>query len=66
MKVFVYNQQVVDSVTESFLTVARAAHVPVVGVYETMPTGYTYQSWMQAEVRALRAAVAAGTSTQRL
>jgi zinc/manganese transport system substrate-binding protein len=41
--------------------------VPVVGVYETMPTpGYDYQSWMLAEVRALRRAVAEGISTEKL
>ena len=50
VKVFLYNQQVTDSLTPSFLTL-RAKHVPVVGVYETMPTpGYHYQSWMLAEV----------------
>ena len=34
----------------------RGAHgIPVVGVYETMPTpAYDYQSWMLAEVHALR------------
>lgn len=66
VRVLVYNQQVVDPVTESFLTAARAAGIPVVGVYEIMPAGYTYQSWMLAEVRAIRAAVASGKSTQRL
>jgi zinc/manganese transport system substrate-binding protein len=65
--VLLYNQQVVDSTTESFLADARAAGVPVVGVYETMPTpGYDYQSWMLAEVRALRAALAEDRSTERL
>jgi zinc/manganese transport system substrate-binding protein len=66
VKVFVYNQQVVDPVTESFLAAAQRAGVPVVGVYETMPTGYTYQSWMLAEVHALRAAVASKKSTEKL
>jgi zinc/manganese transport system substrate-binding protein len=66
VKVFVYNQQVVDSVTASFLTAAKKAGIPVVGVYETMPAGYTYQSWMLAEVHALRAAVASKKSTQKL
>ncbi len=42
-------------------------HIPVVGVYETMPApGYDYQSWMMAEVRALERAVAHGVSTRRL
>ncbi len=67
VKVFVYNQQVTDSLTQSFLQAAKHAGVPVVGVYETMPTpGYDYQSWMLAEVRALRRAVAEGVSTEKL
>ena len=52
VKVFVYNQQVVDSLTTSIRQTALKAGVPVVGVYETMPTpGYDYQSWMLAEVQ---------------
>jgi zinc/manganese transport system substrate-binding protein len=66
VKVFVYNQQVTDSVTQSFLAAAEREGVPVVGVYETMPAGYDYQSWMLAEVRALRRAVAEKISTKRL
>jgi zinc/manganese transport system substrate-binding protein len=67
VKVFVYNQQVTDSLTESFLQAAKRAGVPVVGVYETMPApGYDYQSWMLAEVRALRRALAEDVSTQQL
>ena len=67
VRVFVYNQQVTDSLTESFLQAAKRAGVPVVGVYETMPApGYDYQSWMLAEVRALRRAVAEKVSTQEL
>jgi zinc/manganese transport system substrate-binding protein len=66
-KVFVYNQQVTDSLTLTFLTYAKKAGVPVVGVYETMPTpGYDYQSWMLAEVRALTRALSSGRSTARL
>ena len=67
VSVFVYNEQVTDALTDSFITLARQNHIPVVGVYETMPApGYDYQSWMQAEVRALRAAVAHHTSTEHL
>ncbi|MGH3856469.1 MAG: metal ABC transporter solute-binding protein, Zn/Mn family [Pseudonocardiaceae bacterium] len=65
--VFVYNQQVTDSLTQSFIATARQAKIPVVGVYETMPTpGYNYQSWMLAEVDALTKAVADHTSTAKL
>ena len=66
VRVFVYNQQVVDSVTEAFLARAKQAGIPVVGVYETMPSGYNYQSWMLAEVHALQRAVAAKVSTEKL
>jgi len=65
--VFLYNQQVTDSLTESFIALARANRIPVVGVYETMPEpGYRYQSWMLAEVRALRNAVADHVSSEHL
>jgi zinc/manganese transport system substrate-binding protein len=67
VKVFCYNQQVVDSLTTSIRQTAQSAGVPVVGVYETMPTpGYDYQSWMMAELTAIEAAVAHGTSTEHL
>ena len=63
VKVFVYNQQVTNSLTSAFLSNARAAKIPVVGVYESMPMGYSYQSWMLTEVHMLRNAVERGTST---
>jgi len=67
VKVFCYNQQVVDALTTSIRLGALKAGVPVVGVYETMPTpGYDYQSWMEAEVNAIQRAVSHGVSTQRL
>jgi zinc/manganese transport system substrate-binding protein len=67
VKVFFYNQQVTDSLTDSLLTLAQSNGIPVVGVYETMPTpGYDYQSWMVAEVTAAQQALAHGVSTTRL
>ncbi len=67
VKVFCYNQQVVDSLTSSIRQTALSSGIPVVGVYETMPTpGYDYQSWMMAELTAIRAAVEHGASTQHL
>jgi zinc/manganese transport system substrate-binding protein len=67
VKAFLYNQQVTDAVTSKYLALAEANHIPVVGVYETMPTdGYTYQTWMLAEVKALEKALATGTSTEKL
>src|ERR1700757_259129 len=67
VKAFVYNQQVTDSLTESFISLARANGIPVVGVYETMPEpGYRYRSWMLAEVRALQKAVTGHVSSEHL
>jgi zinc/manganese transport system substrate-binding protein len=67
VKVFLYNQQVTDPLTQSLVTLAEANHIPVVGVYETMPVpGYDYQTWMEAEVHDLQLAVVDKTSTQHL
>jgi zinc/manganese transport system substrate-binding protein len=67
VKVFVYNQQVTDALTQTFITAARKVGIPVIGVYETMPApGYDYQSWMLAEVSALQKAVADKISTAKL
>jgi zinc/manganese transport system substrate-binding protein len=67
VKVFCYNQQVVDSLTSSIRDAAVAAKIPVVAVYETMPTpGYDYQSWMLATVNAVSAAIEHGKSTESL
>jgi zinc/manganese transport system substrate-binding protein len=67
VEVFCYNQQVVDGLTTSIRQTALHAGVPVVGVYETMPTpGYDFQTWMTAEVAAIRDAVVSHVSTERL
>jgi zinc/manganese transport system substrate-binding protein len=67
VRVLVYNQQVTDPLTQSFLQLARSNGLPVVGAYETMPEpGYDYQSWMVAEVHALQKAVESGISTMQL
>ena len=67
VKVFVYNQQVTDTLTNSFRELALKEGIPVVGVYETMPVpGYDYQSWMLAEVKALERAAKEKLSTQKL
>ena len=67
VKAFLYNQQVTSSLTESFVTLAHANGIPVVGVYETMPVpGFDYQSWMLTEVQDLQKAVADKISTEHL
>jgi zinc/manganese transport system substrate-binding protein len=66
VKVFVYNQQVTDTLTQAFKSAALHSGIPVVGVYETMPAGYSYQRWMLAEVQALQRAVSDRRSTEKL
>lgn len=67
VKVFCYNAQVSSSVTTTLRALAEKSHVPVVAVYETMPTpGYDYQSWMLAEIGALTKALVAKQSTKEL
>jgi zinc/manganese transport system substrate-binding protein len=67
VKVLLYNQQVTDTLTESFITLAQQNGIPVVGVYETMPVpGFDYQSWMLTEVQDLQKAVAGHVSTEHL
>jgi zinc/manganese transport system substrate-binding protein len=67
VKVFCYNEQVVSSLTAQIRKNALQHGIPVVAVYETMPTsGYSYQSWMLAEAQAIQRAVFNGSSTEHL
>lgn len=66
VKVLVYNQQAVDAVTTTLLTLAKQNNVPVVGVYETMPPNMSYQTWMETEVKDLHNAIQNGTSTETI
>ncbi len=67
VKALIYNRQVTNPLTQSFLELARKNGIAVVGVYETLPTpGYDYQTWMQAETEALILAVTRGVSTVTL
>jgi len=67
VKLFAYNQQVVSALTGSIKSNAVKAGVPIVGMYETMPTpGYDYQTWMLAEVNALEKAITSKVSTEQL
>jgi len=66
VKVLFYNQQAVEPTTTTLLGLARAHHVPIVGVYETMPPDKTYQGWMLAELQATGKALGAGVSTERI
>ena len=66
VRLLAYNAQVASPVTDAIRAQARTAGVPVVAFYETMPVGFTYQSWMRAEIAALTRALASGASTRSL
>ena len=60
VKVFVYNTQAVDSVTEALLSIAKSANVPVVEFTETLPEGqHSYTDWQQKQITALASALSA-------
>ena len=67
VKAFCYNAQVSSSVTIDLRSLAQTSRVPVVAVYETMPTpGYDVETWMLAEISALTTALSQGRSTKTL
>ena len=57
VRVLVYNRQAVDSITTLLLGLARSHHIPVIGVYETLPPGLNYQTWMLDETIAIERAL---------
>ena len=57
IKVLIYNEQTITPLTTNLQNAARAKHIPVVPVTETMPPGKTYQTWMLDQLHALQAAL---------
>jgi zinc/manganese transport system substrate-binding protein len=57
VKILIYNEQTISPITTKAQADAKAAHVPVVGVTETMPPGETYQTWMLRQLEELRSAL---------
>ncbi len=66
VKAFIYNQQAVDDVTTALMKLAKDNNIPIVGVYETMPPGLTYQTWMEQETNNLLKALKDGVSTETM
>jgi len=61
IKVLIYNQQTITSITAKMHDDAKNATIPIVSVWETMPVGKTYQSWMQGQLDDLGQALATAT-----
>jgi zinc/manganese transport system substrate-binding protein len=58
VKVLLYNSQAVSPITSRMRTEAARAHVPIVGVTETLPPQRSFQQWQLAQARQLAAALA--------
>jgi zinc/manganese transport system substrate-binding protein len=62
VKVFFYNAQVTDPLTDRLLSLAHKAGVPVVGITETEPKGKSFTDWMLSELDATEKALAGPNS----
>ncbi|NNN03094.1 MAG: zinc ABC transporter solute-binding protein [Acidimicrobiaceae bacterium] len=65
VRAFLFDPTAPGTVNGPLLGVAAANEVPVVAIYPSMPAGYDYETWMQAELAALVRAVTTGTSTPK-
>ncbi len=57
IRLFAYNSQTAGPETQTVLTAAQNAGVPVVSFTETLPDGEDYVSWMTANLDAIAAAL---------
>ncbi len=62
IKIYVYNSQNVTPDVQTQLTLARAEHIPVTRITETLtPPNDTYQAWQVRQLQGIEAALARGT-----
>ena len=57
IKVLIYNEQTITPITTNLENRAKAEHIPIVSVTETMPATKTYQSWMLDQLNTLEQAL---------
>ena len=62
VRAMLYNSQADDAAVKRLVGIAKASHVPVVGVSETEPAGKSYEVWMLEQLDALNQALAKGSS----
>jgi len=62
VRAMLYNSQADDAAVKRLVGIAKASHVPVVGVSETEPAGKSYEVWMLEQLNALNQALAKGSS----
>ena len=58
VRLLVYNGQATDRLAQRMVSIAKAAHIPVVAVTETEPQDTTYQAWLMSELDAVDRALA--------
>jgi zinc/manganese transport system substrate-binding protein len=57
VRLLAYNEQTSSPVTEKVLSAAKADHIPVVPVTETLPAHTDYLAWMGKNLDAVRSAL---------
>ena len=62
VRVLFYNKQASSKVVQHLVDLARAAHVPVVGVTEIAPPGMSYRDWMLMQLDETQRALAGSSS----
>lgn len=61
VKVLIYNNQVINPLTEHLRALAEKEGIPVVGVGEMLPNNITYVQWMENQLTALEKALEQST-----
>jgi zinc/manganese transport system substrate-binding protein len=61
IKILIYNEQTITNITANMQNEAKSLHIPIVSVWETMPPGKTYQSWMLGQLNNLGQALSTAT-----
>jgi zinc/manganese transport system substrate-binding protein len=62
IKIYVYNSQNVTPDVQTQVAAARAGHIPVTTITETLaPPTDTYQAWQVRQLKGIEAALAAAT-----
>lgn len=59
VRVFIFNNQVINPTTQRMLSIAKNEKIPVVGVSELMPANITYVQWIMQALNQLESALAA-------
>jgi len=57
VRIFIFNNQVINPSTKKMISIAQEEKIPVVGVSETMPINLTYVQWIMQELTFLENAL---------